>query len=102
MPRVDEGKVHMTSIPERVCKIQLPSTGQLQKTRYKINHAIHFNLNYTIIIQILSIKLRLLIHQSSNLQACLISLTSKNDAWFRPDVEKSDYPEFGEYLGPMH
>ena len=48
MPRVDEGKVHMTSIPERVCKIQLPSTGQLQKTRYKINHAIHFNLNYTI------------------------------------------------------
>merc|ERR1711872_1150815 len=62
MPRVDEGNAHITSLPERVCKIKLPSSDQLQKNK-----------------------------------ACPISLTSKNDSWFRPNVEKSNNAEFGEY-----
>ena len=34
MPRIDEGKIHYPSIPERICKITLPPSAQLQKARY--------------------------------------------------------------------
>ena len=46
MPRVDGGNAHIRSLPERVCKIKLPSSDQLQKTRYNSNYAMLNNIHY--------------------------------------------------------